>query len=311
MHWKPGAAELDLLVVGATGQDGTFVLDQASDRGLAVAGTSRSGGAGLFQLDPSDREDFSILCDCLTPKRIIMLAAQSSVGVSFADPVATWHANTLPVLAACEWIRCKSPATRLVFAASGECFGSRSIDRPAREDDAFRPANPYGAAKAAAASMVRGYREAYGLALSIAFLFNHESSQRDERFVFGKVLAGIRRLKAGGIDRIRLGDLSAIRDWGYAPDYADAMLRMTDLVEPADLVLATGHSVSLRSAIESLLEAAGLSFGEAIDEGNRQLSHHRRGDDQYADPALARRLIGWTGSTPFPELAQKLLAYPA
>lgn len=303
-------ASTDLLVIGASGQDGTLLTRLAAAKGIAWAGTSRSGGDGLEALDPADPGALAALCDDLRPRRIVLLAAQSSAGQSFREPAATWRANTAPVLAVCEWIRNRDPAVRLVFAASGECFGPRTASRPAREDDAFAPVTPYGASKAAAALIVRNYREAYGLPLSIAYPFNHESPLRSERFVFGKVLAGVRRLREGSGERIALGDLSVVRDWGWAPDYVAAMLRMTELERPTDLILATGRSVSLRDAVAALVAAAGLEWDDAIAAPDAARSHHRDGDEQHADPALARSVIGWTGSTAFPELARKLLDEP-
>lgn len=303
-------ASTDLLVIGASGQDGTLMTRLAAAAGIAWAGTSRGGHGGLLALDPADASAVAALCDRLRPKRVVLLAAQSSAGQSFREPAETWRANTAPALAVCEWIRTRDPAVRLVFAASGECFGARTADRPARENDAFAPVTPYGASKAAAAMIVRNYRETYNLPLSIAYPFNHESPLRSERFVFGKVLAGLRRLRAGAGAPIALGDLSVARDWGWAPDYAAAMLRMTELARPADLILATGRSVSLREAIASLVAVAGLTWDEAVAAPDAELSHHRDGDEQHADPTLAKCVIGWTGSTGFPELAAKLLDEP-
>lgn len=297
----------DLLVVGASGQDGKIMLRIAGQAGIKVVGTSRAGADGLVSLDTGNSDAIDQLLDRMRPRRIVLLAAQSSVGASFKDPVGTWSANTRPVLAVCDWIRRRSPDTTLVFVASGECFGRRYRDDPACEDDPFRPSTPYGASKAAAASLVRGFREAFNLPLSIAYPFNHESSERDERFVFGKVLAGLRRLRNGSDERIVLGDLSVVRDWGYAPDYVAAMLAMTEMPEPQDLILATGRSVSLRAAVEALVEEAGFSFCDVVQAGEVALSHHQVGDEQHADASRAKIAIGWSGSTPFPELAGLLM----
>lgn len=303
-------SQIDLLVVGASGQDGTLLGQIADARGITWAGTSRSAVAGLEQLDPCDLDAVSRLCDRLRPSRIILLAAQSSVGRSFREPAETWRANTQPVLAVCEWIRTRAPDVRLVLAASGECFGPRTASDPARETEAFAPVTPYGASKAAAAGIVRSYRDSFALPLSIAYPFNHESPIRPDTFVFGKVLSGLRRLRSGGGEKIALGDLEVVRDWGWAPDYAEAMLRMSELEQPTELILATGRSVSLRAAIASLVCAAGLDWHEAIAAPDARLSHHAASDEQHADPSRAKKTIGWTGSTPFPDLAAKLLSDP-
>lgn len=299
---------LDLLVIGASGQDGTYLGRLASERGISWKGTSRSGRAGLEALDPCDGAAVASLCDALAPRRIVLLAAQSSAGRSLREPAETWQANLVPVRAVCEWIRTTDPAVRLVFTASGDCFGARYRSTPAREDTPLAPANPYAASKAAAALLVRSYRQTYGLRLSVAFPFNHESGRRSEEFVFGKVLAGLRRLRGEGGPPIALGDLSVVRDWGFAPDYAAAILAMSELDGPEDLVLATGRSVSLRDAIGALVDCAGLKWSEAIAAPDARLSHHGAGDEQHADPSRARDVIGWTGSTAFPNLAELLLA---
>lgn len=301
---------IDLLVIGASGQVGRLLGEIANREGIAWKGTSRTGAMGLERLDPTDPDAVARLCGQLQPRRIVLLAAQSSVGRSFADPEATWISNTSPAMAVCEWIRTAGRSTRLVFAASGECFGSTSRDKPATERSPFLPNTPYGASKAAAASLVRAWRAAYQLHLSVAFPFNHESRLRGDGFVFGKVMSGLARLRRGEGTPIVLGDLSVVRDWGWAPDYAHALLRMTEMPEPTDLVLATGVSVTLRSAISAMVDASGLAWEEAIADGDTQLSHHGKGDTQYADCSLARSMIGWTGSTGFPALARKLMEVP-
>lgn len=299
---------LDLLIIGASGQDGTFLGRLASERGIVWRGTSRTAQSGMETLDPCDERAVAALCDALAPRRIVLLAAQSSAGRSLHQPAATWQANVAPARAVCEWIRATDPSVRLVFAASGDCFGPRGKSSPAREDTPFAPKNPYAASKAAAAILVRSYRESFGLPLSIAFPFNHESALRGEGFVFGKVLAGLRRLRTAGGPPIALGDLSVVRDWGFAPDYAAAMLAMSELDKPEDLVLATGHSVSLSDAVRALVDRAGLQWADAIAAPDARFSHHSAGDEQHADPSRACAAIGWTGSTPFPGLADLLLS---
>lgn len=298
----------DLLVIGASGQDGHFLLDQARAAGIDALGTSRQEREGFERVDPCDERELGVLLDRQQPRRIVLLAGQSSVGRSFADPRGTIRSHIAPVATCLEWMRTAAPDTRLIYAASGECFGARSAHDPAREDTPFAPDNPYAVGKCSGAMIVREYRRAFGLHAANAFLFNHESDRRPEQFVFGKLLAGLRRLQAdGGGAPIELGNLDNIRDWGWAPDYAAAMLAMTRLDDPEDLVLATGTSVSLREAVEALVEAAGLSFAEAIrcDRADAERAHAATA--QHADPGRARTAIGWTCSTPFPDLARRLM----
>lgn len=299
----------DLLVIGASGQDGTFALRSAKDRSMHVVGTSRTSVSGLHELDPADPARVRDMCNALKPERILLLTGQSSVGRSIEEPASTIHSHIDPLLAVLEWMRGTRHGARLVYAASSEVFGTRSEGNPAHEGTVFAPANPYAVGKAAGVSILQEYRRAYGLHASAAFLFNHESTIRSERFVFGKVLAGIRRLRLDPASGpIELGDLSVVRDWGYAPDYAAAMLDMLNCDEPGDLVLATGRSVTLGEAVAALLETAGLDPDNATQHSTAGTAPRKLPDAQYADPSRAMARIGWSGSVGFPDLARVLVA---
>ncbi|MFC4293985.1 GDP-mannose 4,6-dehydratase [Novosphingobium tardum] len=305
---EPGC---DVLVIGASGQDGPYVMSAARRAGLTPLGTSRHGANGLIQLDPHDHSAVTRLLDRLRPERLFVLAGQSSVGRSYDCPAETVRSHTIPLLNCLEWVRLHGPQTRLVYTASGESFGPREAGRPAVETDEFTPVSPYASAKTMAAVLLDNYRRTYRLHASNAFLFNHESARRGTDFVFGKLLAGLRVLAEGSMtDRVQMGDLSVRRDWGYAPDYCEALLRMSDLATPQDLILATGHSVQLADAVEALVAAAGLTMESAVVSGSQQVQAYRPRDEQYADPSLAVRTIGWECSTPFPALAEKLINPP-
>lgn len=294
----------DALVIGASGQDGPFLLAAAERAGLSAVGTSRSGIGGAIELDPCDRGAVATLLDCLRPARIFLLAGQSSVRKSYDCPAETFDSHTQPVIACAEWMRASGRDTRLVYAASGECFGPRDASRPAREDDPFAPGNPYATAKAAGAMLVRQYCRDFGLHCANAFLFNHESPGRRVDFVFGKLIAGLRQIRTGERNEpIHLGDLSVRRDWGWAPDYAVAMLAMGELDGPADLILATGHTVRLSEAVAAIVAASGLDIAACVTS----MADGADGDAQFADPSRAAARIGWGGSTPFPALAGLLV----
>lgn len=301
MNDSPGC---DALVIGASGQDGPYLIGAAERAGLKTLGTSRTGKSRQLILDPCDRIGVAALLDEYRPARIFLLAGQSSVRLSYNCPAETFDSHTLPVIACAEWMRRAGRDTRLVYAASGECFGSRSADRPARESDPFAPENPYAVAKAAGAMLIRQYRRDFGLHCANAFLFNHESPRRGVDFVFGKLIAGLREIQAGErTEPVRLGNLSVRRDWGWAPDYAAAMLAMSELARPEDLILATGHSVSLSDAVEAIVAESGLDMAASVASSSADTA----GDAQFADPSLAAARIGWSGSTPFPALARMLV----
>lgn len=298
------AVACDALVIGSSGQDGPYLLAAAERAGLTAVGTSRSGQGGAVELDPCDPVAVAGLLERLRPARIFLLAGQSSVRRSFESPAETFRSHTLPVIACAEWVRASGRDTRLVYAASGECFGSRDAGRPAREDDPFAPANPYATAKAAGAMLVRQYRRDFGLHAANAFLFNHESARRGVDFVFGKLIAGLREIRAGERNEpVRLGDLSVRRDWGWAPDYTAAMLAMSELDVPEDLILATGHTVRLSEAVAAIVAASGLDMAACVISS----AAGPDGDAQFADPSRAAARIGWGGSTPFPALAGLLV----
>lgn len=297
----------DALVIGASGQDGPYLICAAERAGLKARGTSRSVRSGGIVLDPCDRVAVAAVLDEYKPARIFLLAGQSSVRRSYDCPAETFASHTQPVIACAEWMRSAGRQTRLVYAASGECFGSRSADCPARENDPFAPENPYATAKAAGAMLIRQYRRDFGLHCANALLFNHESPRRGVDFVFGKLIAGLRQIQAGERDEsVKLGNLSVCRDWGWAPDYAAAMLAMSELAQPEDLILATGHSVRLSEAVEAIVAAIGFEMAASVVSSSADAG----GNAQFADPSLAAARIGWSGSTPFPALAELLVGPP-
>lgn len=309
------------LIVGGTGQDGTLLARHLLDNGWSVTSTGRQldrqipdawhrlGIAGRVDarvLDPANAQEVEACITGSSPDAVFCLAAQSSVGRSFEQPYETLLSNQLPVLNVLEAVRLHQPATRVLVAGSGEVFGETTAAAPATEASPISLRSPYAAAKAATCTVARAYRDVYGLHVSIAHLFGHESPLRGPDFVFGRLLAAIAAIRSGQADVITLGSLAVVRDWGWAPDYVAAMHRMVELDQPAELVLATGKSVSLEFAARSLFQAAGLEFDRHV----RVDPARARALDIaqiHADPSAARRLIGWEGSTPFPALASHLL----
>ncbi len=320
------------LILGASGQDGTLIAQQLSSEGVAVHATGRRLGEQLPQswrpfdldtmvhrhtLDPRDFDRVRSLIDHVRPTQLFCLAGQSSVGRSFDEPLATYQSHILPLLNAAEAIRQLGLATHIVFAGSGEMFGETSQDAPATETSIMAPRSPYAAAKAMAVTLAKSYRSDFGTRISVAYLFGHESPLRSDAFVFGKVLGAIWAVLAngseangsgtGGSGQITLGDGEIIRDWGWAPDYAAAMIAMARLNDPIDLILATGTSVSLKQAVEALFEAAGLDASNHVTFGDPAMVRPHESRQMFAYPAKARQVIGWTDSRAFPELAELLL----
>ena len=244
------------LICGISGQDGAYLAQFLLERGYSVSGTSRDHQMSRFpslerigildqvQLTSMAINDFRSVLQAIArfePDEIYNLAGQSSVGLSFEQPVETLESISVGTLNILEGIRFLNPRIRLYNAASGESFGD-TAGQPANEATPFRPRSPYAVAKAAAFWQVANYREAYGLFACSGILFNHESPLRPERFVTQKIVGAAVRIALGSRERLRLGNLEVQRDWGWAPEYVDAMWRMMRSSEPGDFVIATGRT---------------------------------------------------------------------
>jgi GDPmannose 4,6-dehydratase len=292
------------LIVGVGGQDGAYLAKALLARGERVSGTSRRAGvpANLATLgiardvavrivDPGDRQGVVALIAALLPDTIYWLAAQTSVAASFEEPAAGLAAAA-DLAAALAAARRHVPAARVLFAASGECFGETTADRPAREDMPFAPLSPYAVGKCAGAMAVAQARAAHGQFACSAYLFTHESPLRPERFVVAKIAAAARRIAAGSGETLRLGDVSVVRDWGWAPEHVGAMHAMLAAEEPHDLIVATGTSVRLADLVEEAFAAIGRNARDhvAIDAMSPRPGDAR---SHYADPSAAAATIGW------------------
>ncbi|MCL2450847.1 MAG: GDP-mannose 4,6-dehydratase, partial [Polyangiaceae bacterium] len=262
------------LICGVSGQDGAYLAASLLDKDYEVCGTSRDAQLASFaglrelgihhrvQLESMTLTDFRSVLQVLTkfsPDEVYNLAGQSSVALSFQQPVETLESIATGALNLLEAIRFRGGTARLYNASSSECFGELG-DEPANETTAFHPRSPYAVAKAAAHWEVVNYRDAYGLFACSGILFNHESPLRPERFVTRKVVAAAVRIAAGGDERLRLGDLSVERDWGWAPEYVEAMWKMLQENRPEDFVIATGSTSTLESFVETAFGCLGLDW---------------------------------------------------
>lgn len=310
------------LICGISGQDGALLARLLLDKGYRVCGTSRDAELSRFtnlrRLGIADRvvtysmtlTDFRSVLQVLAdsaPDEIYNLAGQSSVGLSFSQPVETLESIALGTLNLVEAMRFAGSKARLYNAASSECFGVTTAAAPATEDSPFNPRSPYGVAKAAAFWHVANYRDAYGLFASSGILFNHESPLRPDRFVTRKVIAAATRIAAGSGERLKVGTLGVVRDWGWAEDYVDAMWRMLQLDAPTDFVVATGASRSLEYFVQRSFELLGLDWRDHVDV-DPGLARATDIATSYGDPAKAARLLGWRATVGFDELLSRLIA---
>ena len=294
------------LICGVGGQDGAYLARFLLDKGYEVVGTSRDaanaqrGGLRQLGIDAKVRvvsmapNDFRSVLQTVTrvaPDEIYNLAGQTSVGLSFDQPVETIESIIIGVLNLLEAIRFVERPIDFYNAGSSECFGDTG-DQRATEDTPFRPRSPYAVAKACAHNLVVNYRDAYRMRACTGILFNHESPLRPERFVTQKVVRAACRIAAGSDETLTLGNLDIHRDWGWAPEYVEVMWQMLQLTEVQDFVIATGRTVSLEYFVQRVFEYVGLDWHAHVRQDPSLLrpSDIRRG---AADPSLAQSQLGW------------------
>jgi GDPmannose 4,6-dehydratase len=309
------------LIFGVTGQDGAYLAQSLLRRGFEVHGTSRdkesSSYSNLRRLGIYDRVTYhsAVLGDFrnvvtviknVSPAHIYNLAAQSSVGLSFEQPVETIDSIMHGTINIMDAMRFLPLDARFYNAASSECFGDTSKEHPADEHTTFRPRSPYAVGKAASFWAVANYREAYGLFACSGLLFNHESPLRPARFVTQKIVRGAMDIANGRMDSLSLGALNLARDWGWAPEYVDAMGRMLERDTPEDFVIATGETHTLEDFVATAFSCFGLDWREHVVLNSTFL---RPLDISFssANPAKAERLLGWKATKKMRDVVASLV----
>jgi GDPmannose 4,6-dehydratase len=309
------------LICGVTGQDGAYLAQLLLSKGYKVIGTSRDAEASTFSnldklgiksqvtLTSMSLNDFRSVLQVITkyePVEIYNLAGQTSVGLSFSQPVETMESISAGVLNLLEAVRFTNKKIRVYNAGSGEAFGDTG-DEPANEKTAFRPRSPYAVAKAAGFWQVANYREAYDLFACTGLLFNHESPLRPQRFVTQKIINGAKEIAAGNLQNMVLGNLDITRDWGWAPEYVEAMWLMLQTKTADDYVIATGTSYSLEQFVEKAFEPHGLDWKKYVQVDKsffRPLDIHI----SKADPSKAKNQLGWQAKVALDKVINKMAA---
>jgi GDPmannose 4,6-dehydratase len=308
------------LICGVSGQDGSYLTSLLLSKGYQVIGTSRDaqtaafgnhvrlGVAGRIQLESMAPHDFRSVLQVLRkvePDEIYNLSGQSSVGLSFDQPVETLDSIISGTLNLLEVIRFLARPVRLYNAGSSECFGDTG-DIGATEETPFRPRSPYAVAKAATHWLVANYREAYRLHACTGILFNHESPIRPQRFVTRKIISAATRISQGSEERLRLGNLQICRDWGWAPEYVEAMWRMLQGDTAEDFVIATGQSYSLEQFVIEAFSQLGMDWRR----------HTEISDDLFrptdisvgrGDASKAERQLKWKAQFRMPQVVAMML----
>ena len=306
------------LITGITGQDGSYLAELLLDKGYDVIGMVRRSSTLNFErighlqddveLVPGDLLDEVSMIHILRnhrPDEVYNLAAQSFVQTSFSQPVLTGETTALGVTRLLDAIRLADHEVRFYQASSSEMFG-KVVEVPQKESTPFYPRSPYGVAKLYGHWITVNYRESYGMHASSGILFNHESPRRGLEFVTRKIANGVARIKLGLDTEIRLGNLDAQRDWGFAGDYVDAMWRMLQQDEPSDFVVSTDETHSVREFCELAFGRVGLNWEDhvVIDE---RFFRPAEVELLVGDATRAREVLDWTAKTSFAELVHMMV----
>jgi len=309
------------LICGISGQDGSYLSRLLLEKGYEVHGSARDAQvasfANLSRLGIHDQicfhsmalNDFRSVLQVLVnvqPDEIYNLAGQSSVGLSFDQPVETLESISVGTLNLLEAIRFMKLQTRLYNAGSSECFGNTG-GQPADENTPFRPRSPYAVAKATAFWEIANYREAYNLYASTGILFNHESPLRPERFVTQKIVRSACRIAGGADEKLKLGNIEIARDWGWAPEYVEAMWMILQQEKADDFVIATGETNRLEDFVAEVFRCVGLDWRDHV-ESDASLLRPSEIMVSRANPEKSARILGWQATYVMKDVAKMMVA---
>ena len=307
------------LITGINGMDGSHLSDLLLSKGYKVFGMERRSSSknrtntlhleGKITFLQGDLTDQNSLLRCLkesNPSEVYNLAAQSFVGESWNTPEHTSEVTALGVLRMLEAIREFNPKIKFYQASSSEMFG-RMVENPANENTPFYPRSPYGVSKLYGHWITKNYRESYNMFACSGILFNHESEKRGIEFVTRKISDGVAQIKLGLANHISLGNLDAKRDWGYAPDYVEAMWLMLQQETPDDYVIATGNTYSIREFLDIAFNHVGIKDWEPYIKQDPRFMRPAEVDVLRGNFNKAKENLGWTPKTPFINLVKKMV----
>jgi len=311
-------------ITGVTGQDGSYLAELLLEKGYEVHGLIRRSSSFntsridhiyqdphtpnpkmfLHYGDLTDGVNITNLIHQIQPTEVYNLGAQSHVQVSFTMPQYTAQVDAVGAVALLESIRASGVQCRYYQASTSELYGS--TPPPQNEDSVFRPRSPYAAAKLMAYWSTVNYREAYGVHATNGILFNHESPRRGETFVTRKITRAVAKIATGSKDKLYLGNLDSIRDWGYAKEFVESMWLMLQQENPDDYVVATGEQATVRDFAQVAFEHAGLNYKEFIEVDKRYV-RPTEVDALVGDPSKAEKALGWKAKTHWKELAKLMV----
>ena len=306
------------LITGVTGQDGSYLAEHLLAKGYRVVGVVRRTSHDSYErighlldrvtivaADLLDQHSLTTVVGDVKPDEVYNLAAQSCVPTSWNQPVLTGEFTALGVTRLLEAVRLAHRSARFYQASSSEMFG-KVAHAPQDESTPFHPRSPYGVAKVYGHHITVNYRESYGMYAASGILFNHESPRRGLEFVTRRISDGVARIKRGRAQELRLGNLDAKRDWGFAGDYVDAMWRMLQQPSPDDYVVGTGETHSVREFASAAFARAGLQWEDYV-RIDQSLVRPAEVDLLLADPGKARRALGWKPKVTFHQLVEMMV----
>ena len=318
--FKLGEKMKRALITGINGMDGSHLADLLLEKGYEVYGMERRSSSknrtntahleSRITFINGDLTDQNSLVRCLkesNPDEVYNLGAMSFVGESWNTPDATGDVNGLGVLRMLEAIREYGKEIKFYQASTSEMFG-RMVENPANENTPFYPRSPYGVAKLYGHWITKNYRESYDMFAASGILFNHESERRGIEFVTRKISDGVARIEMGLQDKIMLGNLDLYRDWGYAPDYVEAMWLMLQQDTPDDYVIATDETHSIREFLEHAFNHIGVNNWENYVGQDPRFMRPAEVDVLRGDPTKAKNELGWEPKTSFKELVEKMVS---
>jgi GDPmannose 4,6-dehydratase len=309
------------LLTGITGQDGSYLAEQLLEKGYKVFGLARRCSTTntsridhikdkitFIDGDLSDQKSLLLAVQESMPDEVYNLAAQSFVAISWNQPEYTMDVNAMGCLRMLEAIRQAKPDAKFYQASSSEMFG-QATTWPQNEQTPFHPRSPYGISKVTAYWLTVNYRESYGLFTSNGILYNHESERRGLEFVTRKISHAVAEIAKGKSNSVSLGNLDAKRDWGYSPDYCEAMWLMLQQDKPDDYVIATGETRTVREFVTAAFRAAGIDDWEKYVQIDPQFIRPAEVDLLCGDASKARNKLGWKPKTTFEEMVKKMVEY--
>jgi GDPmannose 4,6-dehydratase len=308
------------LICGISGQDGSLLANFLIKKNYEVIGTSRDAQANAFSnlkrleiydeitytsMMPEDFKSVFVTLNKYKPDEVYYLGGQSSVGLSFEQPAETMQSMLIGTLNILEAIRLINYTIKFYNAGSSESFGDVG-ETPANELTPFQPRSPYAVSKASAFWLVNNYREAYNLHACTGILFNHESPLRHSRFVTKKIIDSVKRINSGSVEKLRLGNLKISRDWGWAPEYVEAMWLMLQIENPDDFIIATGQTSSLEDFVALAFGYYNLNWKEHVIQ-DKELFRPSDIRISKADPQKAIQILGWKAKYGLKDIVEKMI----